>query len=123
MNITPYFFLFLLPFLSAYQISYPRALVSRSSHHLAPLSTATPTSLFEKRINDRRRKELGIADDEDEYDLDFALDQNTDPFITKVIAGSLIVVITALLVVGVIIPLTAPQDGMMCNPIQNAGRC
>ena len=34
-----------------------------------------------------RRKKLGIADDEDEYDLEMALDNNTDPFITKVIAG------------------------------------
>ena len=117
--------LLFLPYLSAFH-PIPRALLARSSSPaLAPLSTplSTPTYLFEKRINDKRRRELGIADDEDEYDLDVALDQNTDPFITKVIAGSLILAIGGLLVVGVIIPMTAPQDGMMCNPIQNAGRC
>mmetsp|Transcript_15664 Transcript_15664/g.32221 ORF Transcript_15664/g.32221 Transcript_15664/m.32221 type:complete len:123 (-) Transcript_15664:63-431(-) len=78
------------------------------------------TSLF---INQRRREELGLSDEDDEYDLGVALDTNTDPFITKVLAGSLIVVLLGLLVVGVIIPLTQPPDGGMCNPIQNAGRC
>jgi hypothetical protein len=34
-----------------------------------------------------RRKKLGIADNEDEYDLEMALDNNTDPIITKIIAG------------------------------------
>ncbi|GMH68823.1 hypothetical protein TrRE_jg711 [Triparma retinervis] len=56
-----------------------------------------------------------MNDDDFEYDLDQALNNNTDPFITKVIAGSLIVVILGLLVVGVIIPLTAPIDGNMMS--------
>ena len=52
---------------------------------LPPFVLSSPqTCLFEKRINDRRRKELGIGDDEDEYDLGVALNNNTDPFITKV---------------------------------------
>jgi hypothetical protein len=71
----------------------------------------SPTTLFinKKRrapssttlyINKKRREELGMEDDDFEYDLDQALNNNTDPFITKVIAGSLILVILALLVVG-----------------------
>ncbi|GMI48239.1 hypothetical protein TrCOL_g2942 [Triparma columacea] len=80
----------------------------------------SPTTLF---INKKRREELGMEDDDFEYDLDQALNNNTDPFITKVIAGSLILVIFALLVVGVIIPLTAPIEGGLCSPIQNGGRC
>ena len=53
-------------------------------------------------IDQKRRNELGISDDEDEYDLDVALKNNTDPFITKVIAGSFILVMIALLVVGLV---------------------
>jgi hypothetical protein len=91
------------------------------------MRTISPTpSLHAKpppKISQKRRKQLGINDDEDEYDLYFALDNNTDPFITKVIAGSLIVTLTALLVAGVVIPsLTDYGDGV-CSPIQNAGRC
>jgi hypothetical protein len=75
------------------------------------------------RLSDKRKKELGVADDEDEYDLSQALNANTDPLITKLIAGSLIIVILGLLIVAVIIPLTSePVDGL-CNPILNAGRC
>lgn len=55
-------------------------------------------------INSNRRKQLGIADDEDEYDLDVALGANTDAGITKIIAGSFILVMIALLVVGLVIP-------------------
>mmetsp|Transcript_53187 Transcript_53187/g.64095 ORF Transcript_53187/g.64095 Transcript_53187/m.64095 type:complete len:154 (+) Transcript_53187:165-626(+) len=75
------------------------------------------------KIDDVRRKQLGIADDEDEYDLDAALDANTDPLITKIIAGSAIVAIIALLVVGVIIPSTSDFGDGVCVPIQNGGRC
>ena len=53
-------------------------------------------------IGKKRRDELGISDDEDEYDLDVALNNNTDPFITKVIAGSFILAMIALLVVGLV---------------------
>ncbi|KAL7509102.1 hypothetical protein ACHAXN_006130, partial [Cyclotella atomus] len=67
--------------------------------------------------------QLGISDDEDEYDLDAALSANTDPGITKIIAGSFILVMIALLVVGLVIPsLTDYGDGV-CSPIQNGGRC
>lgn len=55
-------------------------------------------------INSNRRKQLGISDDEDEYDLDVALGANTDARITKIIAGSFILVMIALLVVGLVIP-------------------
>lgn len=75
-----------------------------------------------KMTADRRRK-LGIADDEDEYDLEMALDNNTDPIITKIIAGSLIVSILALLVYGVVIPATADYGDGVCNPLLTGGRC
>lgn len=54
---------------------------------------------------------------------DFALEQNTDPVITKVVAGSFILVMIALLVYGVVIPSLAEYDEGICSPIQNAGRC
>lgn len=77
----------------------------------------------EPKISQKRRAQLGINDDEDEYDLYFALDNNTDPFITKVIAGSLIVVLTGLLIAGVIVPSLTDYGEGVCSPIQNAGRC
>eukprot|EP00978_Attheya_sp_CCMP212_P000392 scaffold788_cov56-Attheya_sp.AAC.5 len=77
----------------------------------------------EDRISQKRRKQLGLNDDEDEYDLDFALRNNTDPLITKVIAGSLILVIFALLVAGVIVPSLTDYGEGVCSPIQSAGRC
>lgn len=99
-------------------------------HHVTKSATKqSSTPLYAKKqeprqiINDKRRKQLGLADDEDEYDLYYALDNNTDPLITKIIAGSLIVTIIALLVAGVIVPsLTDFGDGV-CSPIQNGGRC
>jgi hypothetical protein len=54
------------------------------------------------KIDQKRRKQLGISDDEDEYDLDRALSANTDAGITKIIAGSFILVMIALLVVGLV---------------------
>lgn len=78
------------------------------SHHLAlnlepsePRNTLSSTSLGMK-IDEKRRKQLGISDDEDEYDLDRALSVNTDAGITKIIAGSFILVMIALLVVGLV---------------------
>lgn len=53
-------------------------------------------------IDQKRRKQLGIPDDEDEYDLYKALDVNTDKGITKIVAGSFIVVVIALLVFGLV---------------------
>jgi len=79
--------------------------------------------VYNKKISDKRRRELGIADDEDEYDLDIALDNSTDPFITKVIAGSLILSITALLVAGIIIPATTDYGDGVCNALLQGGRC
>ena len=81
------------------------------------------TSVLLAKLSDKRKKELGVADDEDEYDLSQALNANTDPLITKLIAGSLIVVIIGLLVVAVIIPLTSGSGDGLCNPILNSGRC
>lgn len=81
------------------------------------------TSVSFAKLSDKRKKELGVADDEDEYDLSQALNANTDPLITKLIAGSLIVVIIGLLVVAVIIPLTSGSGDGLCNPILNSGRC
>jgi hypothetical protein len=75
------------------------------------------------KLSDKRRKELGVADEYDEYDLDVALENNTDPIITKIIAGSLIVTILALLVVGVILPVTADYGDSACNPLLTGGRC
>ena len=74
-------------------------------------------------ISSSRRKQLGISDDEDEYDLDVALDTNTDPLITKIIAGSLILAILGLLVVGVVVPSITDYGEGVCSPIQNGGRC
>lgn len=74
-------------------------------------------------ISSSRRKQLGISDDEEEYDLDVALGANTDPFITKVIAGSAIVAIFALLIVGVIVPSLSDYGEGVCVPITSGGRC
>ena len=75
------------------------------------------------KLSAARKKQLGVAEDEDEYDLSMALNNNTDSFITKAIAGSLIVVMIALLVVGVVIPATTDYGEGVCNPILTAGRC
>ena len=107
-------------FVSQQAKSISPAFVADSSIHRPGRKSST--TLF-KKISQERRKQLGINEDEDEYDLDFALDNNTDPLISKIIAGSLIVVIIALLTVGVIIPYTTDYGEGVCNPILNAGRC
>lgn len=76
-----------------------------------------------RKISNDRRKKLGIADDEDEYDLDIALEMSTDPFITKVIAGSLILTITALLVAGIVVPALTDYGDGVCNTLLTGGRC
>jgi hypothetical protein len=81
------------------------------------------SSVVLAKLSEKRKKELGVADDEDEYDLSQALNANTDPLITKLVAGSLIVVVIGLLVVAVIIPLTSDSGDGLCNPILNSGRC
>lgn len=83
----------------------------------------SPGGKVQKKITSKRRQELGINDDEDEYDLEMALDNNTDPFITKVIAGSLIVAITSLLVYGIVIPATTDYGEGVCNTLLTGGRC
>mmetsp|Transcript_5759 Transcript_5759/g.9725 ORF Transcript_5759/g.9725 Transcript_5759/m.9725 type:complete len:152 (-) Transcript_5759:231-686(-) len=76
-----------------------------------------------EKISRQRRAQLGINPDEEEYDLGYALEQNTDPVITKVVAGSFILVMIALLVYAVVIPSLTIYDEGVCSPIQNAGRC
>lgn len=76
-----------------------------------------------EKISDKRRKQLGIGEGEDEYDLGVALNTNTDPLISKIIAGSFILVMISLLVVGVIIPYTTDYGEGVCNPILTQGRC
>lgn len=99
--------------LSPGKSSVLRSLISDSRLSLA---------LFGK-LSDKRRRDLGVSDDEDEYDLSKALETNTDPLITKIIAGSLIVVIIVLLAVGVIIPSTTDYGEGVCNPLLTGGRC
>lgn len=83
------------------------------------LSAKTPNG----KLSDKRRKQLGIPDEDDEYDLGVALDANTDPLITKVIAGSLILVLIGLLVVGVVVPSLTDYGEGVCNPLLTQGRC
>ena len=85
-------------------------------------STTTSTQVFEK-ISKERRQQLGIGDDEEEYDLGVALAQNTDDFISKVVAGSLIVTILGLLVAGIVIPATTDYGEGICNALLKGGRC
>ena len=82
-----------------------------------------PATAPTNKMTSKRRNQLGIADDEDEYDLEKALENNTDPFISKLVAGSLIVVLLGLLIVGVIVPSLTDYGEGVCSPIQNAGRC
>ena len=76
-----------------------------------------------KKMTKARRKKLGVNDDEEEYDLEMALDNSTDPLITKIIAGSLILSIMALLIVGLVIPATTDFGEGVCNPLLTGGRC
>ncbi len=75
------------------------------------------------KITKKRRQQLGIPDSDDEYDLEMALNTNTDPLITKVIAGSFILAVMALLIVGVVVPSITDFGEGVCSPIQNGGRC
>ena len=82
-------------------------------------SLCTTNSLFYTT----QQNELGLPEDADEYDLDVALNNNTDAGITKIIAGSFILVMLALLVVGLVIPSITDYGDGVCSPIQNGGRC
>ena len=77
----------------------------------------------DSKISDKRRRQLGIGDNEDEYDLSMALDVNTDSSISKIVAGSLILTILVLLVYGLLIPLTTDYGDGVCNPLLTQGRC
>ena len=90
--------------------------VYRGSQHF------TTTQLFE-RFTEERKKKLGLGDSDDEYDLGMALEANTDPLISKIIAGSFILVMISLLVAGVIVPYTTDYGDGVCNPLLTAGRC
>jgi hypothetical protein len=106
-------------------------------NHYVPVRQTNPSILLAKakaktkakgketksKLTSERRRQLGIADDEDEYDLDRALESNTDPLISKLIAGSLIVVLLGLLILGVVIPSFTDYGEGVCNPILTAGRC
>mmetsp|Transcript_10266 Transcript_10266/g.14509 ORF Transcript_10266/g.14509 Transcript_10266/m.14509 type:complete len:153 (-) Transcript_10266:141-599(-) len=105
--------------------------IHHDDHATPRTMTTVPMTLYARmqqkpggdKISSKRRKQLGIADDEDEYDLGYALEQNTDDLISKIVAGSFILVIIALLVVGVVVPSLTDYGEGVCNPIQNAGRC
>jgi hypothetical protein len=106
----------------------PNLVSTQSRNVLSTLQARIPRKITDsdipiRKINNERRKKLGIADDEDEYDLDFALENNTDPFISKLIAGSLILSITALLVYGIVIPATTDYGEGICNALLTGGRC
>ena len=105
-------------------LAFPLIQAFAPAHHYGILphkTTRHPSPL--EMIDSKRRRQLGIADDEDEYDLDVALNNNTDPGITKIIAGSFILVMIALLVVGLVIPSLTDYGEGVCSPIQNGGRC
>lgn len=59
------------------------------------------------KYNPRRAQRLGIKAGE-EYDLDRALDANSDDTITKIIAGSFIVSILTVLYLGLAQPILSP---------------
>jgi|UPI000581B51D hypothetical protein len=85
---------------------------------------ASPNLLvLKEKISKKRRDQLGIGEGEDEYDLDVALTINTDPLISKIIAGSFILVMVSLLLVGVVLPSLTDYGEGVCNPILSAGRC
>ena len=108
---------------------------SRYTSRYASTSTSTSTTLnswgrggkkkdpLKSEISKKRREQLGIGDDEREYDLGVALETNTDPLITKIIAGSFIVVVFALLIAGIVVPSLTDYGEGVCSPIQNGGRC
>ncbi|KAL7479712.1 hypothetical protein ACHAW6_005441 [Cyclotella cf. meneghiniana] len=110
----PFLRAFAPPILRHHQLIPPQA---SSAHH--PSRHRRPLGA----INDKRRKQLGIPDDQDEYDLGVALSTNTDAGITKIIAGSFILVMIALLVVGLVIPSLTDYGEGVCSPIQTGGRC
>lgn len=118
--------LVLLPFLPLSTLAFAPSRGQGAHHYVAKITQRrTVGSSFQPlhMIDQKRRNQLGIADDEEEYDLDVALNANTDAGITKIIAGSFILVMLALLVVGLVIPSITDYGDGVCSPIQNGGRC
>lgn len=102
-----------------------------SSRNLSSMSTTAlnvwgkpnkKSDPLKSEISDKRKKQLGIVD-EREYDLELALETNTDPLITKIIAGSFILVVIGLLVAGIVVPTLTDYGDGVCNPIRTGGRC
>ena len=79
-----------------------RTITIQHNKHRSNNHDAFSTSFSLHMIDQKRKNQLGISDDEDEYDLYRALDVNTDKGITKIVAGSFILVMIALLVVGLV---------------------
>lgn len=98
------------------QIPKPKVKSAASS-----IQQGTPTP-SRNEISAARKQQLGIVN-EREYDLDLALERNTDPLITKIIAGSFILVVIGLLVAGIVVPSLTDYGEGVCNPIRTAGRC
>jgi hypothetical protein len=113
---------FFLPSSSAFAV-YPQTVT------VSPLGLSQSSPLVLKaqkkfdRFTKNRRQELGLPDDADEYDLDEALRNNTDPFISKVIAGSFILTMIILLVVAIVLPSLTDYGEGVCNPLLTGGRC
>lgn len=97
--------------------------VPKAQQHVIASNTVLHAWGGNGRFSDERRQKLGINEDDDEYDLDLALENNTDPLISKIVAGSFIVTMIGLLVVGLIIPYTTDYGEGVCNPILTSGRC
>merc|ERR1711871_603770 len=108
----------------AFRPAHVYSQLSLSNHDLQlTLSPLYASNLPSNKYSSERRKKLGLGDEADEeYDLDKALDQNTDPLITKLIAGSLIVTLLSLVYVGLVQPAMNPVEGL-CNPLLTQGRC
>lgn len=104
--------------IAAFSIPQPSVAVSTKTPRTAAFLT-----ICHARLSDQRKKDLGVGDDEDEYDLGVALENSTDPLISKIIAGSFILVVIALLVVGVVIPSLTDYGEGVCNPLLTGGRC
>lgn len=103
----------------------PRPVTTSTRNHvsLQAIRKIKDNEVPNDKFTTDRRKKLGLTDDDDEYDLGVALANNTDPFISKVISGSLILAILGLLVAGVIIPATTDYGEGVCNTILTGGRC
>lgn len=117
------FFVALLTLVSGFSTAGVAKPLSRVSFGVGPRFTSAVLHAKSDKLTRKRREQLGIGEDEDEYNLEQALNVNTDPLITKIIAGSFILAMIALLVVGVIVPSTTDYGEGICNPLLSQGRC